>query len=84
MQTDDIIFSAIETCAVAEVHDNFELAIKTERDNVQGKLEDSLCSTPVPEIVINIEKLFQDVTENDAVNKSMEISSQEWGFSIQT
>ena len=31
MQTDDIIFSAIETCAVAEVHDNFEIAIKTEK-----------------------------------------------------
>ena len=47
---------------------------------MQEKLEDNLCSTPVPEIVINIEKLFQDVTENDAVNKSMEISSQEWVF----
>ena len=81
MQTDDIIFPAIEKCAVDEVRDNFVLNLKAERDHVQGKLDHALCSTSTPEIVIDIEKLFQDMTEDEiARRKSEEIASQEWVF----
>ena len=75
MIADEIIFSAFEKCTADDTRDRFELALKTKRDCVQAELETVLCSTPKTEIVIDIEKIFRDVTDNDTLNKSIDITS---------
>ena len=77
MQTDDMIMSAIEKCRADEIRDHCEITLETERDHVQAKLENALCSTPITEIVIDVEKIFRDVTEDDFIKTSKDIEPQE-------
>ena len=77
MEADHIILSAIEKCTADDARDKYELTLKTKRDCVQAELETVLCSTPNTEIAIDIAKIFRDVTENDFMNKSMDITSKE-------
>ena len=75
MEADHIILSAIEKCTAYDSRDKYELTLKTKRDCVQAELETVLCSTPNTDI--DITKIFRDVTENDFMNKSMDITSKE-------
>ena len=77
MQTDDTIMSAIEKCPVDEIRDNCEITVEAERDHVQAKLDNALCSTPITEIVIDVEKIFRDVTADYFIKTSKGIESQE-------
>ena len=77
MQTDDMIMSAIEKCPVEEIRENCEITVETERDHLQAKLENALCSTPINEIIIDVEQIFRDVTEDDFIKTSKDIEPQE-------